>query len=82
MSCGVDCRHGLDLVLLWLWHKLAGAALIQSIAWELLYAMGVALKKKKKGLNRFWSNEEPKSFGKIDLVIGKLLLSFPKMFRK
>ena len=28
MSCRVDHRHGLDLVLLWLWCKLAATALI------------------------------------------------------
>ena len=28
VSCGVDCRHGLDLIFLWLWCKLAAAALI------------------------------------------------------
>ena len=28
-SCGVGCRHGLDLALLWLWSRLAAAAPIQ-----------------------------------------------------
>ena len=28
VSCGVGGRRGLDLVLLWLWHRLAVAALI------------------------------------------------------
>ena len=28
MSCGVGSRHGLDPALLWLWCKLAAAALI------------------------------------------------------
>ena len=37
-----------DLVLPWLWHNLAAVALIRSLAWELLYAAGVALKRKKK----------------------------------
>ena len=37
-------------MLLWLWCSTvqAAAALIQPLAWELLYAVGVALKKKKK----------------------------------
>ena len=48
MSCGVGCRHSSDLKLLWLWYRAAAAALIQPLAWELPYAMGVALKKKKK----------------------------------
>ena len=46
-SCGVGRRHGLDPELLWLWHRPAAAAPIQSLAWELLYAIGVALKKKQ-----------------------------------
>ena len=44
LSCGIGHRHGLDPVLLWLWHRLAAAALIQPLAWELLYAAGVVLK--------------------------------------
>ena len=34
--------------LLWLWHKLAAIALTQSLAWELPYAMGAALKRQKQ----------------------------------
>ena len=48
MSCGVGHRRGLDLVLLWLWHRLVATALIRPLAWVFLYAMGVALKKGKK----------------------------------
>ena len=33
---------------MWLWHKMAAVALIQPLAWELLYAAGVALKIKNK----------------------------------
>ena len=47
MSCGVVCKYGLDPMLLWLWHRLAAAALVRPLAWELSYAMGVALKEKK-----------------------------------
>ena len=47
MSCGVSCRHSWDLVLLWLWCRLATAALIWPLAWELPYALGAALKKQK-----------------------------------
>ena len=46
MSCGVVHRYGLDLM--WLWHRLAAAALIGPLAWELPYAAGADLKKKKK----------------------------------
>ena len=35
-----------DPVLLWLWCRLAAAALIQPQAWKLPYAAGVALKSK------------------------------------
>ena len=31
-----------------LWHRPAAAARIQPLTWELLYAIGVALKSKKK----------------------------------
>ena len=46
MSCGVGCRRGLDLALLWLWCRPAATALIQPLAWEPPYASGAALKKK------------------------------------
>ena len=47
MICGVGHRQGLGpmLVLLWLWHSLAAAALIQSQAWEVPYVAGMNLKK-------------------------------------
>ena len=53
MSCGVDCRHGSDPVLLWLWllwlwHRLAATALIRPLAWEPSYGMGESLEKTKK----------------------------------
>ncbi|RKM63485.1 hypothetical protein C0984_19755 [Clostridioides difficile] len=34
LSCGVGCRRGSDLVLLWLWRRLAAVAPIQPLAWE------------------------------------------------
>ena len=48
MSCGIGCRHGLDLALLCLWCRPAAIAPIPPLAWEPPYAMGVALKKKTK----------------------------------
>ena len=48
MSCGIGLRHGSDPMLLWLWYRLAAAALIQTLGQELPYAMGVALKRKGK----------------------------------
>jgi len=37
-----------ELASLWLWCRLAAAALIRPLAWELRYATGTALKSKKK----------------------------------
>ena len=34
MSGGVGHRRSSDLVLLWLWHRLAATALIRPLAWE------------------------------------------------
>ena len=48
MSCGVGRRLGLDLVLLWLWRRLAAKALIRPLAWEPPYVTGVALEKAKR----------------------------------
>ena len=52
MSCGVGYRCGLDLVWLWLWLWLwcrpAAAAPTRPLTWELPYAVGVALKRKRK----------------------------------
>ena len=48
MSCSVDCRHGLDLALLWLWCRTPAAAPIRPLAWELPHASGAALKSKRK----------------------------------
>ena len=48
MSYGVGCRLGLDPELLWLWCRLAAAALIHPLAWEIPHAAGVALQSKTK----------------------------------
>ena len=46
MSCGVGHRHDSDPMLLWLWCRLAAAALIQPLGWQLPYAADKALKSK------------------------------------
>ena len=51
MSQGVGHRCGSDPMLLWLWCGPAAIALIGPLAWELPYAMGVALKREKKKLS-------------------------------
>ena len=52
VSCGVDRRCSLDLVLPWLWRRPAATALIGLLAWEPLYAVGEALKSKNKQTNK------------------------------
>ena len=47
VSCGIDRRHGSDLVLLWLWHRPAAAAPVRPLVWEPPYAAGVALKRQE-----------------------------------
>ena len=48
MSCRVGHRHSSDHTLLWLWRRLAAAALIGSLAWEPPYVSSTTLKSKKK----------------------------------
>ena len=48
MSCSVGGRHGSDRALLWLWCRLAAAAPMRPLAWELPYTVGAALKRKRK----------------------------------
>ena len=43
LLCAVGHRHGSDLILLWLWHRLAAVVLIRPLAWEPRYAVGMAL---------------------------------------
>ena len=52
MSSGVGRRCGSNLVLLWLWCRPAAAAPILPLAWEFSYALGSALKSKKKKVFR------------------------------
>ena len=49
MSCGIDRRCSLAPVLLWLWYRPGAIGPIRPLAWELPYAVGVALRGKKKG---------------------------------
>ena len=48
MSCGIGCRCHSGPMLLWLWRRLAAAAPIWPMAWELVYAASGALKRGKK----------------------------------
>ena len=47
MSCGVGCRRGCDPASLWLWCKPAATVQIRPLAWEPLYATGVAKEMEK-----------------------------------
>ena len=47
MSCGIGCRQGSDLALLWLWCRPAAVTLIRPLAWEPPHAAGAALKGQK-----------------------------------
>ena len=47
MNSGVDHRCSSDPALLWLWGRPAALTPIGPLAWELPYAVGVVLKKKK-----------------------------------
>ena len=45
VSCGVGCRRGLDVGLLWLWCRPSATARIWPLTWELPYAVGAAPKR-------------------------------------
>ena len=52
-SCGIGCRCGsyLALLWLWLWCRLAAATPVQPLAWEPPYATSTVLKRKRKKNN-------------------------------
>ena len=49
MSYSVGHRCSSYLESLWLWHRLAAVAPIGPLAWDLSYATGMALKKRRGG---------------------------------
>ena len=59
VSCGVGHRHSLNPAKLWLWHRMAAAALILPLAWELPYATGGVLKGKKQKGKKLLLNSSP-----------------------
>ena len=77
MSCGVGRRCGLDPVLLWLWFRLAAAALIQPLAWEPPYALDEALKSKQasKQANKNTTKKQhvKKKFGHLSPPFSSLI---------
>ena len=48
MSCGVGCRHGSELALLWLWCRPVATTPIRPLSWEPPYASGTSLEKAKR----------------------------------
>ena len=48
VGCGLGRKCSSDPSLLWPWPRLATAASLRPLAWELPYAMGAALKKREK----------------------------------
>ena len=88
MSSGVDLRCGLDLVLLWLWCRPAAVAPIRSLAWELPYAAGAALKrqtktnthtKKQKKKKRILSLESDQEINVLGLCINYIFFQVQKL---
>ena len=88
VSCGAGCRCSLDPALLWLWYRMAAAALIRPPTWELAYAAGAALKeikgkKKEKKCSKSVLIHSEKSkinvFKKVYKVIDNLALSYLQM---
>ena len=67
MRCGVGCRWGLDLALLWLWCRLAATA------WEPPYAVSEALKRPEKKKKSFKILEQ--GTAKLDLLFMKATLT-------
>ena len=65
MSCGIGHRHSSNPALLWLWHRPVARAPIQPLAWELPYAVGVALK---------WKSKNKKSNGFNGLCYSSVIL--------
>ena len=63
-------------MLLWLWCKLAAVALIQHLAWELPYAAGATLKKKRRKKEK--GKKRAKTFVEEFLVTKPVVLTFPK----
>ena len=67
MSCGVGRRRSSDPALLWC--RPAAEAPIQPLAWEPPYAMGVALKKKKKDRGQAGSKSKEHIFSVLQRSI-------------
>ena len=77
MSCGVGHRRGLDPRLLW--HRPVATFPIRPLAWEPPYAVGVALKRKKKQKTAnyiLFLKYKMNSFQRPYLLKGHFLMSY------
>ena len=67
----------MDLTLLWLWRRLAAVALIPPLAWELPYATGAALRRKKpKPKPKNPQNTQYSTYIRIDIKTNGIELRF------
>ena len=74
MSYGVGHRHSSDPVWLWLWCRPAATAPIRPLAWELPYATGMALKRRKKERKKEtnkWRSSHP---GSVEMNLTSILM--------
>ena len=79
MSCGVGSRCSSGLLLLWLWCRQAGAALVRSLAWEPPYAKDAALKRQRQTKQTNKQNTQKKTSAQItirDNLVQLTLVSF------
>ena len=60
--------------MLWLWYRLAAAALIEPLAQELPYATGVALKRKTKQTTTKKTQEFIMSYEEIEIGLSPAIL--------
>ena len=74
VNYGVGCRHGLDPMLLWLWHRPAAIPLIWPPAWEFPHAWHVALKSNKYINKGKKEKENLYPWGREGWVLSSLLL--------
>ena len=73
MNWGVGCRRGSDLVLLWLWCRLAAIPPMRPLIREPPFAAGVALKSKNKNKSKnYWSSHVAKQVKDLALLLQRL----------
>ena len=69
MSCGVDCRRGLDPTLLWFWQRQVATAPMRPLAWDPPCAVGAALEKKKRQKKRHKNKKINKKAGGLTVEL-------------